>query len=116
MKKIIYVFKKGNISRKEKLESGLLSMIKTGRITQVTSEEMQMVSVEGKICFLVQGDDIIGIAFDYNDACRGFRIMAHQQYADGVNNKYPIEVVSCNDVLLGLPDGWVYSLRYIDMY
>ena len=116
MEKSIYVFRTLPASRKEMLESSQLSMIKTGRVTQVTPEEMKLVSVEGELYYLIQGYDVIGMAFDYNTACKGFRIMSHQQYIDNYYSRYPIEIVTWNDVSLDLPDDSIYLLRYVEMY
>ncbi len=91
----------------------LFSRLRSCRISVIDSNEIEIASSEGELYFLVQGQEVIGMALDYDDANKGFRIMAHQQYLDGDSNQYPIEIFNKKEIIFEPGGNVKMSLDYV---
>lgn len=100
-------------SKNSTKDVGITAMVKYGRLACLEQNEMDVLISENDIYFLVQGNYIIGMAFDSDDANKGFRIMAHEQYRSGYFSEYPIEVIHKNDLEFEYWGYDRYSLIYV---
>ena len=79
----------------------------------LSHDELETIESQGELYYLVQGNEVKGIAFNYNDAHKGFRILAHQQFLDGDYNPYPIEIISKGDMEFEADVGLPLTLKYV---
>lgn len=115
MKKI-YVFRNRKKDVREPGFKGLYASIKYGETADLSVDDIITLSIGNKFFYLVQGYDIVGIAFDSETANRGLRILAHQQYLGGNNTPYSIEVYKNSDLKINTHCSENFKLSYVNMY